>query len=115
MLPSIATLLFNLGEKSSLLADDKLHETSATQPDEYSGLKLIVCATIMGVSARLGYEDNWQEQSKPFPGANSHVDASRFQYIVFNRAQILPCYVIHLGWSRDNTRFFEDIPTNPQT
>lgn len=86
----------------------------ATQPNEYDGLKLIVCATIMGVSARLSYFDNWRQQSKPFPGATSHVDPTQFEYIVFNRAQILPCYVIHLDWGRDNARFFENIPANAQ-
>lgn len=86
----------------------------ATNPKEYDGLKLIVCATIMGISATLGSDENWRKQSKPLPGANSHVSPNRYEYIVFNRAQILPCYVIHLDWGRDNARFFQDIPVNPQ-
>lgn len=84
----------------------------ATQPNEYNGLKLIVCATVMGVSATLGREDNWRDQTTPFPGANSHVNPNQMEYIVFNRAQILPCYVIHLDWGQDNARFFQDIPDN---
>ena len=87
----------------------------ATKPNEYDGLKLVVCAAVMGVSAMLSYGENWRQQSEPVAGADSHVSPSRFEYIVFNRAQILPCYVIHLDWGRDNARFFEDIPTNSQT
>lgn len=87
----------------------------ATKPNEYDGLKLIVCATVMGVSAILGHDENWRQQSEPVAGADSHVNSSRFEYIVFNRAQILPCYVIHLDWVRDDARFFENIPANSQT
>ncbi|MCJ1270345.1 hypothetical protein MMC22_010241 [Lobaria immixta] len=85
----------------------------ATKPNEYNGLKLMVCATVMGISATVGRNDNWRGENTPFPGANSHVSSDQNQYVVFNRAQILPCYVIHLGWGQDNARFFEDIPTNP--
>lgn len=85
---------------------------SATKPNEYNGLKLIVCATVMGISATMSHDDNWREQKIPFPGANSHVSQDQNEYIVFNRAQILPCYVIHLDWGQDNALFFEDIPTN---
>lgn len=85
---------------------------SATKPNEYNGLKLIVCATVMGISATMGRDDNWRERKTPFPGSNSHVTQDQNEYIVFNRAQIIPCYVIHLDWGQDNVFFFEDIPTN---
>lgn len=84
----------------------------ATKSNEYNGLKLIVCATEMGISATMGHDDNWREQKAPFPSANSHVSQDQNEYIVFDRAQILQCYVIHLDWGQDNALFFKDIPTN---
>lgn len=69
----------------------------------------------MGISATLGRDDNWREHNTPLPGANSHVSKNKFEYIVFNREQIITCYVIHLDWGQDNARFFGDIPTDSST
>lgn len=88
---------------------------AATKTNEYDGLKLIVCATVMGISSTMTCSDNWRTESEPFPGAQSHVSVNQFEYVVFNRAQILPCYVIHLDWGKDNAIYFENIPLNPQT
>ncbi|PSN72579.1 hypothetical protein BS50DRAFT_485106 [Corynespora cassiicola Philippines] len=73
-----------------------------TKPSEMPGLKLLVCATIMGRTAVLGHEDKWTEQMEPWPGADSHVNQSQWAYIVFNSAQILPCYVLHLDWAGED-------------
>ncbi|KFY63038.1 hypothetical protein V496_04257 [Pseudogymnoascus sp. VKM F-4515 (FW-2607)] len=86
-------------------------EAEPTAPDGFWGLKLIVCATLMGRSAHLSREDQWSKHSVPYPGAHSHV-GNEFEYVVFNSAQILPCYVVHLDWGAHNTRFFEDIPND---
>lgn len=74
-------------------------EGRETKSSQLPGLKLLVCATIMGRSAVLGYDDNWYDRNEPYPGAESHVNASQYAYIVFNSAQILPCYVLHLDWA----------------
>ena len=33
-------------------------------------------------------------------GATSHVGLSKMEYILLDRAHILPCYVIHLDWDK---------------
>ncbi|KAF2179388.1 hypothetical protein K469DRAFT_694084 [Zopfia rhizophila CBS 207.26] len=74
-------------------------EGKATKPSEIPGRKIIICATIMGRTAMLSWDDEWYGQSEPFPGADSHVNQSLLAYIVFHTAQILPCYVLHLDWA----------------
>jgi len=85
----------------------------ATKPNEYDGIKLIVCATVMGTVAHMTRYDQWRTNNRPKVEATSHVGYSNNEYVVFNRAQILPCYVIHLDWGKDNERFFDDIPEDP--
>ncbi len=88
---------------------------SPTQNSEFSGLKLLVCATIMGISSTMFREDNWRIQTEPYPGADSHVANEQYEYVVFDQAQILPCYVIHLDLGRRIAKYFDYIPTNPRT
>ncbi|MCJ1227679.1 hypothetical protein MMC12_004335 [Toensbergia leucococca] len=85
-----------------------------TKSNEFYGLKLIVCATVMGIAATMSREDEWRTQHEAWPGADSHTTYSQLEYIVFDRAQILPCYVIHLDWGRDNMKEFYNIPLNSQ-
>ncbi|KAL8832189.1 MAG: hypothetical protein Q9191_000405 [Dirinaria sp. TL-2023a] len=85
----------------------------ATKPNEYDGLKLIVCATVMGATAHLKRCDNWRGKGYAAGKANSHRAFNDQEYTVFHEAQILPCYVIHLDWGDDNSKFFEDIPADP--
>ncbi|KAI1142288.1 hypothetical protein F5Y05DRAFT_370353 [Hypoxylon sp. FL0543] len=85
----------------------------ATKPNEFFGIKLIVCATLMGRSANISREDNWREQTEPYPGADSHVANRELEYIVFDSAQILPVYVIHIDWGQDNASHFWDLPSDP--
>ncbi|KAF5334856.1 hypothetical protein D9758_014299 [Tetrapyrgos nigripes] len=75
-------------------------QCSQTKPGGIPGLKLLVCATIMGRSAQLSRADNWREQSRPYPGSDSHIANEGREFIVFDNAQILPCYVVHLDWGR---------------
>lgn len=84
-----------------------------TTPNGFWGLKLIVCATVMGAPREVFRDDNWREQGRPYPGADSHVANQEREYIVFDRAQILPVYVIHLDWGEDNREYFESIPQDP--
>ena len=84
-------------------------EALPTSPDGFWGMKLFVCATLMGLSVDMTRGDNWRERSEPYPGAHSHVGNSKYEYIVFDSAQILPCYVIHLDWGKDNAEFFQEV------
>ena len=88
------------------------YDCGRTKPDEFFGLKLIVCATIMG-RARLMYrEDNWRTEDEVFDGADSHVGNRNLEYIVFEPSQIIPVYVVHLDWGEDNALHFASIPSN---
>lgn len=84
-----------------------------TKPTEYEGIKLIVCATVMGAVMGATRTDAWQGIDDPKKGATSHVGNTGNEYVVFHGAQILPCYVIHMDWGKDNWRFFDDIPDDP--
>ncbi|THU89697.1 hypothetical protein K435DRAFT_781494 [Dendrothele bispora CBS 962.96] len=76
-------------------------QCEGTKPGGIPGLKLIVCATIMGRSVQMYRKDNWREQSKPYPNSDSHIANDGQEYIVFDNAQILPCYVVHLHWATE--------------
>ena len=81
-----------------------------TTLSELPGCKLLVCATIMGRTAVMAHEDRWHDRTEPFPGADSHVNESQHAYIVFNAAQILPCYVLHLDYAgREQTQDLWDL------
>ncbi|KAJ6442415.1 parp domain-containing protein [Purpureocillium lavendulum] len=84
-----------------------------TAPGSYFGVKLVVCATLMG-RARLMYrEDGWREHDEAHEGADSHVGNDGLEYVVFAPERILPVYVVHLDWGDDNAAFFEDVPDDP--
>jgi hypothetical protein len=74
---------------------DGVETTSSQLP----GLKLLICAVVMGRTACLHWGDNWMDQTEPYPKADSHVNDSLLAYIAFNSAQVLPCYVLHLDWA----------------
>ncbi|KAI1338412.1 ADP-ribosylation [Xylariaceae sp. FL0016] len=90
--------------------DPSCHRTS---PSEYFGIKLIVCATLMGRAAALFRDDNWRLQTECYENADSHVANNQREYIVFDKAQIIPVYVIHIDWGADNASRFADLPSNP--
>lgn len=77
-----------------------------TRKEKIAGLKLVVCATLMGRATPVFREDNWREQKEPYPGADSHVSNKGQEYIVFSNARILPCYVIHLHWGTSTPKTF---------
>ncbi|KAF8532809.1 hypothetical protein BDD12DRAFT_868305 [Trichophaea hybrida] len=83
-------------------------ECKPTPPKELFGLKLFVCAVLMGRTAAMYRDDNWRDQNSPYPGADSHVANGGMEYVVFSPAQILPCYVMHLDWGEDNVRHIVD-------
>ncbi|PKS05642.1 hypothetical protein jhhlp_008161 [Lomentospora prolificans] len=81
-----------------------------TPANEYFGLKLIVCATLMGRFARVDRSDDLRMSKTALPGKDSHIANRDLEYIVFDAAHILPVYVIHLDWGADNR--FHYIPQN---
>lgn len=79
---------------------------TATRKDEIASMKLIVCGVLMGRTAGLTRGDNWREHGEAMPHADSHVANSEYEYIVFDEAQIVPCYVLHLDWGAKIAREF---------
>jgi hypothetical protein len=53
------------------------------------------------------------EENKAFEGADSHIANRGFEYIVFEPAQIVPVYVVHLDWGQDNAEYFMNLPQDP--
>ncbi|KAI1270363.1 ADP-ribosylation [Xylariaceae sp. FL1019] len=84
-----------------------------TSPSEYFGIKLLVCATLMGRTAQIFRSDDWRSQSHPYPGADSHVGNNEYEYIVFTPEQIIPVYVIHIDWGAENAKHFATLPDDP--
>ena len=80
-----------------------------TKVTEFASLKLIVCATMMGRCRFMTREDGWRSQNRPFPGAHSHAANDLLEYVVFDNAQIIPCYVIHLDLGRDAARYITSL------
>jgi hypothetical protein len=60
------------------------------------GQKLIVCAILMGRSIICHRSESLKASSTPQGGYDSHMSPSKFEYIVFNPAQVLPLYVLHV-------------------
>ncbi|KAK6332630.1 hypothetical protein TWF730_004290 [Orbilia blumenaviensis] len=89
------------------------YDATPTPVTSFSGLKLIVCATVMGRPARVFRGDNWREQSKPYENSDSHVANGDFEYIVFMPRQCIPVLVVHLDWGKEHYMEFVNIPTNP--
>ncbi|EWC45200.1 hypothetical protein DRE_06088 [Drechslerella stenobrocha 248] len=87
------------------------YEATATPTTHFTGLKLIVCATIMGRPARLSRTDNWRDQSTPYPGADSHVANNDLEYVVFQPRQCIPVLVVHLDWGKEHYEEFANAPS----
>jgi hypothetical protein len=84
-----------------------------TKFNEFAGQKLIACATITGIARYMTREDNWRQHNKPFPGSHCHVANSLLEYVVFDEAQIIPCYVVHLDLGRDAARYIANLSKDP--
>ena len=76
-----------------------------TTASAFAGLKMIACATIMGACRYVTRDDEWYHQNDPMPGATCHVANDCKEYIVFNSAQIIPLYVVHIDLGRDIAHF----------
>jgi len=60
------------------------------------GLKLLVCATLMGRPATVSRSETRRTTDILVGSAHSHVSPCGSEYIVFDSAQIIPCYILHL-------------------
>lgn len=88
--------------------------TRPTSASEYHGIKLVVCATVMGRSRLMYRDDEWWAKEQVFEGFDSHVGNEGLEYTVFDRAQTIPVYVVHLDWGADNAEYFLNLPRDPR-
>ena len=83
-------------------------------PDQLPGIRLIVCAVLMGRALQVRRSGTRRTTEIADRTAHSHVSQNSYEWVVFNPAQIIPCYVIHLDlgveWARVALR---DTPENP--
>lgn len=63
------------------------------RPSDLPGQRLFVCATLMGRPLEVTRAATRRTTEIADKNANSHVSPDGLQYIVFDEAQILPCYV----------------------
>ena len=85
-----------------------------TRPGEYFGLKLIVCAVVMGRSVQVERGDGLRTRSRPLSGADSHVANHGLEYIVFDSARIIPVLVVHIDWGEEHhAAYFANLPSDP--
>ena len=87
------------------------------QPADVPGMRLLICATLMGRPMER------QVNQRPRQGhasgllsdqAHSHVSPNQLEYIVFDDAQIIPVYVLHLDYGAEATRAeFDRIANDP--
>jgi hypothetical protein len=112
---------FGYGVYSSPSAQFALHYSSTshgraqkTRLEDLPGMKLIVCAVLMGRAMTVTRDETWRTNGVADPTAHSHVSPNKLEYIVFDTAQIVPCYVIHFdlgaAWAR---RALAEAPEDP--
>lgn len=71
------------------------------------GRKLIVCAQLMGRSAVVSRDQRGVEEA--IMAADSHVSVNQKEYVVFDPAMVLPCYVVHYELpDEDHEKFGND-------
>ena len=99
---------FRVGIYSSSSIEFALHYAgnrhSRTEANNIPGLRMIVCATLMGCSLQVTREATRRTHNLASADANSHVSPDKLEYIVFDSAQIIPCYVIHFNLTSELIR-----------
>lgn len=64
-----------------------------TRPSDLPGMRLLVCATLMGRALEVARSTARRVTEILDETANSHVSPCGMEYIVFDSMQIIPCYV----------------------
>lgn len=72
------------------------------------GRKMIVCAQLMGRSVVVASDQRGVTEA--ILDADSHVSHNQMEYIVFDPAMVLPCYVIHYEEADED---YENVPEDP--
>lgn len=72
---------------------DSVAQYETSRPRDMPGMRLFVCATLMGRAVEVTRSAIRGTTEISNKSANSHVSPDGLQYIVFDAAQIIPCYV----------------------
>lgn len=83
-------------------------------PSDVPGMRIVVCATLMGRALQVERATARGAENLLRENVHSHVSPNRLEYIVFNSAQIIPCYVLHLDYGAEHARKeFEKLVADP--
>jgi hypothetical protein len=74
------------------------------RPAYLPGIRLIICAVLMGRPLQVTREATRRTVEIADQKANSHVSPNKYEYVVFDPAQIIPCYVVHLDFGLEAAR-----------
>jgi len=86
-----------------------------TRPEDLPGMRLIVCAVLMGRALRVTRDATRRTTEIADKTAHSHVSPNKFEYVVFDAAQIIPCYVLHLDLGVEEARkALRQAPADPE-
>ena len=84
-------------------------------PSQVPGFRMIVCATLMGRSIQVSHEEAYLTSKILKDGAHSQISPNGLEYIIFDKTQIIPCYVLHVDYGSDDTRaYINDLLKEPR-
>ncbi|TKA76875.1 hypothetical protein B0A55_03197 [Friedmanniomyces simplex] len=87
----------------------------ACVPSQVPGMRLLVCATLMGRPLHVTQDEAWRTSEVLHHAAHSHVSSNKMEYIVFDARQIIPCYVLHVDYGSDRAKAeLANMPTDPR-
>ena len=69
-----------------------------TRLEDVPGLRLVICAVLMGRPLQVTRQETWRKTAIADQEAHSHVSESELEYVVFDSAQIIPCYVVYIDF-----------------
>ncbi|EME80557.1 uncharacterized protein MYCFIDRAFT_177498 [Pseudocercospora fijiensis CIRAD86] len=102
-------------EVASCYAANARGQYDVRSPKDIPGMRMLICATLMGRSLQVGREETRRTEGVYREGAHSHVSPNGAEFIVFDQDQIIPCYVLHIDFGAlDASKHFEEMRTNPE-
>lgn len=89
---------------ASTYAYDSTHHGEFRNPADVPGMRIVVCATLMGRPVQVSRDATRRTEGISDQNADSHVSPNGLEYVVFDEAQIIPCYVLHLDYGSESAR-----------
>jgi len=75
-----------------------------TSPKDVPGCRILVCAVLMGMPLQVERARARRVEGLLSEDPQSHTSPDQYEYIVFDSAQIIPCYVLHCDYGAANAR-----------